>query len=62
MESMGHTVGFPPAHAGIPRTLFLIGLANYGLDTFHLRSNELIELAGLVGRQTALVGYRYVAH
>jgi predicted HTH domain antitoxin len=29
--------------AGIPRTIFLARLADYGVDTFRLTENELIE-------------------
>jgi len=33
--------------AGIPRTVFLSRLANYGVDTFHLTEEELKAEAGL---------------
>ena len=33
--------------AGIPRTVFLTRLANYGVDTFHLTEEELKSEAGL---------------
>jgi predicted HTH domain antitoxin len=33
--------------AGIPRTVFLTRLANYGVDTFHLTEEELKAEAGL---------------
>ena len=33
--------------AGIPRTVFLSRLANYGVDTFHLTEEELKAEAGI---------------